>query len=449
MNPEMFREYDIRGIAGKDMTEDDVVLIGKGVGTYLKKRGCTKLNVGRDCRLTSDLYSEKILQGLTSTGCDVMDIGVCPTPVFYFSIQHFDQEGGVMITASHNPGEYNGFKLCIGLDSIHGKDIQEILGIITEKSFATGDGSRSTADAITPYREFLENNITLAGPIKVGVDAGNGTAGVVAVPILKKLGCDVYDIYCDMDGTFPNHEADPTVEKNMQDLIALIKEKELDVGIGFDGDGDRIGVVDEKGNILFGDKLLIIFAREILSRKPGATFISEVKCSKTLYDDIEKHGGRAIMWRTGHSLIKKKMKVEKAELAGEMSGHMFFADRYFGYDDATYACCRLLEILTRTGLKISDLLSGVPKTYSTPEIRVECPDNKKFALVEKVTEFFRKEHNVIDIDGVRVLFDDGWGLVRASNTQPALVLRFEATSQSRLLEIRNLVESTLADFKNA
>ena len=250
-----------------------------------------------------------------------------------------------------------------------------------------------------------------------------------------------------MDGRFPNHEADPTVEKNMQDLIAMVKEKKLDVGIGYDGDGDRIGVVDEKGNLIFGDRLMIIFSREILSRKPGATFISEVKCSKTMYDDIEKHGGRAIMWRTGHSLIKKKMKEEKAELAGEMSGHIFFADRYFGYDDATYAGCRLLEILTKTQKKISDLLSDVPKTYSTPEIRVECPDDKKFNVVAKVTEYFREKYDVIDIDGVRVLFEDGWGLVRASNTQPALVLRFEALSEARLLEIRNLVESTLADIK--
>lgn len=447
MNPGMFREYDIRGIAGKDMTEDDVFLIGKGVGTFIREHGRTKLTVGRDCRLTSDLYSEKVIEGLLSTGCDVIDIGVCPTPVLYFSIQHFNQEGGVMVTASHNPGEYNGFKLCIDLDSIHGKDIQKILGIIKEKSFVTGNGSLSTADAVTPYLEFVENNITLAGPIKVGIDAGNGTAGVVAVPLLKKLNCEVYDIYCDMDGTFPNHEADPTVEKNMQDLIALVKEKRLDIGIGYDGDGDRIGVVDEKGKIVYGDKLMIIFAREILSRKPGATFISEVKCSKTMYDDIEKHGGRAIMWKTGHSLIKKKMKEENAELAGEMSGHMFFADRYFGYDDATYASCRLLEILTKTGKKISELLSDVPRTYTTPEIRVECPDDKKFVVVQKITDYFRERYNVIDIDGVRVLFEDGWGLVRASNTQPALVLRFEALSESRLSEIRNLVESTLADIQ--
>ena len=447
MNPGMFREYDIRGIAGKDMTEDDVFLIGKGVGTFIREHGRTKLTVGRDCRLTSDLYSEKVIEGLLSTGCDVIDIGVCPTPVLYFSIQHFNQEGGVMVTASHNPGEYNGFKLCIDLDSIHGKDIQKILGIIKEKSFVEGKGSLSTADVVTPYLEFVENNITLAGPIKVGVDAGNGTAGVVAVPLLKKLNCEVYDIYCDMDGTFPNHEADPTVEKNMQDLIALVKEKRLDIGIGYDGDGDRIGVVDEKGNIVYGDKLMIIFAREILSRKPGATFISEVKCSKTMYDDIEKHGGRAIMWKTGHSLIKKKMKEENAELAGEMSGHMFFADRYFGYDDATYASCRLLEILTKTGKKISELLSDVPRTYTTPEIRVECPDDKKFVVVQKITDYFRERYNVIDIDGVRVLFEDGWGLVRASNTQPALVLRFEALSESRLSEIRKLVESTLADIQ--
>jgi len=446
MNPEMFREYDIRGIAGKDMTEEDVVLIGKGVGTFLRERGCSTLTVGRDCRLTSERYSEKVIEGLMSTGCDVIDIGVCPTPVLYFSIKHLEQEGGVMVTASHNPMEYNGFKLCMGLDSIHGKDIQTILKIINGRSFVTGEGSLTTSDVVTPYKEFVENNINITRPIRIGVDAGNGTAGVVAVPLMKNLNCEVYDIYCDMDGTFPNHEADPTVEKNMQDLIFLVKDKGLDIGIGYDGDGDRIGVIDEKGNIVFGDQLMIIFSREILSRKPGATFISEVKCSKTMYDDIEKNGGRPIMWKTGHSLIKKKMKEENAELAGEMSGHMFFADRYFGYDDAIYASCRLLEILTDTQKTISELLSDVPKTYSTPEIRVECPDDKKFSVVKKATDIFREQYNVIDIDGVRILFDDGWGLVRASNTQPALVLRFEAISESRLNEIRQLVETTLENL---
>jgi phosphomannomutase/phosphoglucomutase len=449
MNPGMFREYDIRGIVDKDMTEDDVVLIGKGVGTFLLQHGRKKLTVGRDCRLTSDLYAKNVIEGLRATGCDVIDIGVCPTPVLYFSIQHLRQEGGVMVTASHNPPEYNGFKLCMNSDSIHGKDIQKILAIINDGSFSQGEGSLSTADIVTPYRTFVENNITLARPLKVGVDAGNGTAGVVAVPIMKQLNCEVHDLYCDMDGRFPNHEADPTVLKNMKDLITLVKDKELDIGIGYDGDGDRIGVVDEKGKIVFGDKLMIIFSREILSRKPGATIISEVKCSKTMYDDIEKHGGRAIMWKTGHSLIKQKMKEEKAELAGEMSGHMFFGDRYFGFDDAVYASCRLLEILSNTGKKISELLADVPETYTTPEIRVECSDDIKFSVVQKVTEYFRERHNVIDIDGVRVLFDDGWGLVRASNTQPALVLRFEALSEERLGEIRNLVESTLAKIQEA
>jgi phosphomannomutase/phosphoglucomutase len=447
MNPGIFREYDIRGIAGKDLKENDALLIGKGVGTFLQQRGRSRLTVGRDCRLTSDLYTKKVIEGLLSTGCDVTDIGVCPTPVLYFSITHFDQQGGVMVTASHNPPEYNGFKLCIGTDSIFGKDIQKIFKIISNASFSQGNGSLFAADATAPYKAFVEKNISIPRTLKVGLDAGNGTAGVVAVPVIKNLNCQVHDLYCDMDGTFPNHEADPTVASNLSDLIKLVREKSLDVGIAYDGDGDRIGVVDEKGNIVYGDKLVIIFAREILSRKPGATIISDVKCSKTLFDDIEKHGGRAMMWKTGHSLIKQKMRLEKAELAGELSGHMFFSDRFLGFDDAIYASCRLIEILSKTGKRISDLLSDVPQTYSTPEIRVSCPDEKKFVVVEKVTDFFRQSHNIIDIDGVRVLFEDGWGLIRASNTQPALVLRFEAMSEKRLEEIRDLIESALERIK--
>ena len=447
MNPGIFREYDIRGIAGKDLKENDALLIGKGVGTFLQQRGRSRLTVGRDCRLTSDLYTKKVIEGLLSTGCDVTDIGVCPTPVLYFSITHFDQQGGVMVTASHNPPEYNGFKLCIGTDSIFGKDIQKIFKIISNASFSQSNGSLFAADAIKPYKAFVEKNISIPRTLKVGLDAGNGTAGVVAVPVIKNLNCQVHDLYCDMDGTFPNHEADPTVASNLSDLIKLVREKSLDVGIAYDGDGDRIGVVDDKGNIVYGDKLVIIFAREILSRKPGATIISDVKCSKTLFDDIEKHGGRAMMWKTGHSLIKQKMRLEKAELAGELSGHMFFNDRFLGFDDAIYASCRLIEILSKTGKRISDLLSDVPQTYSTPEIRVSCPDEKKFVVVEKVTDFFRQSHNIIDIDGVRVLFEDGWGLIRASNTQPALVLRFEAMSEKRLEEIRELIESALEKIK--
>ncbi len=446
MENKIFREYDIRGIAGSELTEEGVYMIGQATGTYLLERGNSKVSVGRDCRITGELYAERLISGLLSTGCDVIDIGVCPTPVLYFSISHFEQQGGVMVTASHNPPEYNGFKLCNGLDSIHGTGIQEIYRIIESKAFASGKGTVTTADAMTPYCTFLQENITISKKLKVGVDAGNGTSGPVAVPVLKQAGCDVLDIYCDMDGTFPNHEADPTVAANMQDLIKLVRDNGLDIGVGYDGDGDRIGIVDEKGTLVYGDQLMIIFAREILSRKPGATFISEVKCSKTMYDDIERHGGNAIMWKTGHSLIKKKMKETKAELAGEMSGHIFFADRYFGFDDALYATLRLLEIMSDTGKKMSELLEDIPETVNTPEIRVECPDDMKFAVVEKVTDYFKSNYNVIDIDGVRVLFDDGWGLVRASNTQPALVLRFEAMSGDRLNEIRKIIESKLDEI---
>jgi phosphomannomutase / phosphoglucomutase len=446
LEPGIFREYDIRGVAGTDMDEAGVKDIGRGIGSFLKRRGSTRLTVGRDCRLTSDTYTKMLIEGLVSTGCHVTDIGICTTPISYFSLRHLKKEGAVMVTASHNPPEYNGFKICIGTDSVYGDDLQRICRIITENRFETGQGSVTPYDIRQDYIDYITKNIRLAGKLRVGVDAGNGTAGPVILPILKELGCKVFDLYCDMDGRFPNHEADPTVIKNMADLVSLVRNEHLDVGIGFDGDGDRIGVVDNQGNLVFGDRLMIIFAREILSRKPGATFVSEVKCSKTMYDDIEKHGGRAIMWKTGHSLIKQKMKEENADLAGEMSGHMFFSDRYLGYDDAVYAACRLLEILSATEKTIPELLADVPETFSTPEIRVECPDNIKFEVVSKITEHFRKRENVIDIDGVRVLFDDGWGLVRASNTQPALVLRFEAMTEARLDEIRTLMESALEEI---
>lgn len=449
MNSEMFREYDIRGVAGVDMDEDDVARIGKGIGTYLKRKGDTHITVGRDCRLTSDRYAEQLIAGLVSTGCHVVDLGTCPTPVGYFSVYHLKQQGNIMVSASHNPPEYNGFKITGSEGSVYGRQLQKILAIIEDRDFETGRGSVKNYDILQPYRQYLVNNISLTRPLRVGIDAGNGTAGITALPILQALGCEVHDIYCDMDGSFPNHEADPTVPDNMADLIALVKREQLDVGFGYDGDGDRIGVVDEKGDLVFGDRLMIIYAREILSRKPGSTFISEVKCSKTMYDDIEKHGGRAIMWKTGHSLIKQKMKAEQAELAGEMSGHIFFADRYLGFDDAVYASCRLLEILVNTGKTISELLSNVPQTFSTPEIRVECPDHIKFKVVDRVTQYFKSRQNVIDIDGVRVLFPDGWGLVRASNTQPALVLRFEAMTAPRLEEIRETVETVLRNIQSA
>ena len=444
MNPDIFREYDIRGIAGTDMTEPEVIRIGAAVGTYLRRRDRKRIVVGRDCRVTSPAYAERVMEGLLGTGCDVIDIGICPTPVFYFAIHHLSADGGVMVTASHNPPDYNGFKLCIGLDSIHGSEIRKIREMIEAEDFPAGHGERSEADVIGDYIDYLVGVISIPRPLRVGVDAGNGTAGVVAVPLLKRLGCEVVDIYCEMDGTFPNHEADPTVRQNMEDLIGLVRREGLDLGIGYDGDGDRIGVVDEAGRIVYGDRLVILLARDILERKPGATFIAEVKCSQTLYDDIAKRGGRAIMWKTGHSLIKEKMKAEGAALAGEMSGHLFFADRYLGYDDAIYATGRVLEILARSAGPLSALLADVPETVTTPEIRVDCPDREKAEVVRRVADRLAGKYDVIDIDGVRVRFDDGWGLVRASNTQPALVLRFEAASEERLAEIREFLEGEVA-----
>lgn len=448
LNPEIFRQYDIRGIAGKDMADADVALVGKGIGTYLAGQGNTYIAVGHDCRVTAERYTRQLIAGLTATGCRVVEIGMCPTPVAYFAIRHLKTQGCVMVTASHNPPEYNGFKICSGVDSVYGGQIQEIRKMIEREDFQTGRGSVESYEILPPYIDYVLTHIHLERPLRVGIDGGNGTGGLTAVPILKNLGCELHELYTEPDGTFPNHEADPTVAENMADLIALVKEKSLDVGIGYDGDGDRIGVVDADGSLVYGDQLMILFSREILSRKPGATFISEVKCSQTMYDDIAKNGGQAIMWKTGHSMIKQKMKEVRAELAGEMSGHIFFADRYFGYDDAVYATCRLLEILAAKGKPVGELLADVPKTFNTPEIRVDCPDNVKFDVVDKVTDYFREREKVIDIDGARVLFSDGWGLVRASNTQPALVLRFEAMSEERLGIIRETVESALEKIKN-
>jgi phosphomannomutase/phosphoglucomutase len=383
---------------------------------------------------------------MISGGLDVADIGVCPTPVFYFSLFHLEREGGVMITGSHNPPEFNGFKVCVGKEALYGEEIQNLRRLAEARRFVDGQGSVSFQELIPAYQNFILRNITLKRKPKVVVDSGNGTAGAVAPQILRVLGCQVEELYSKVDGRFPNHFPDPTIPGNMQDLIAKVKETGAEVGIAYDGDADRIGVVDHLGNIIWGDQLMILFARDVLRNHPGATIISEAKCSQVLYDEIAKHGGRGIMWRTGHSLLKHKMKEEKALLGGEMSGHIFFADRYFGYDDAIYASCRLLEILSQSEERIPELLSDIPKIFTTPEIRVECPDDQKFTLVERVKESFRKEYPIVDVDGVRVLFPDGWGLVRASNTQPVLVLRFEARSPERLKEIRRLIENRVTEL---
>lgn len=448
MNPKVFREYDIRGVVGVDIEDQDVVRLGRAFGTYMAEQGKRSVAVARDCRLSSGRYRDLLLQGLVTAGMDVVDFGMCPTPLLYFGLRHLDREGGVMITASHNPPEYNGFKVCNGYDTISGDEIQKLRRIMEHSVFTEGTGSVREMDIVKPYEDFVVGNIRIPRKLRVGVDAGNATGGPVALPILERLGCEVFPLYCEPDGTFPHHEPDPTVLPNLRDLIDLVRREKLDVGVAYDGDCDRLGVVDHRGEVIYGDKLMIIFAREILSRRPGTTFVSEVKCSKTLYDDIEKRGGRAIMGRTGHSLMKARMKEVDAVLAGEMSGHMFFKDRFFGFDDGIYASCRLLEILSQTGKRIPDLLDGVPETFTTPEIRVECADEIKFDVVEHARRHFVDSgYRVIDVDGVRIVFEDGWGLVRASNTQPVLVLRYEADTRERLEEIRDLIESRVERIK--
>jgi phosphomannomutase / phosphoglucomutase len=447
MNSQIFREYDIRAIVGKELTLDEVVVLGKAMGTYLGRQGRKVITLGRDGRLSSNDFHDRFLEGILTTGCRVIDIGVCPSPLLYFSIRHLNTEGGVMITASHNPPEYNGFKICSGPDTIFGEEIQKIRRIAGEGSFISGKGTYTEEDVLPAYQKLLLNDIRLDKPLRVGIDGGNGTGGWLALPIIRELGCQVSDLYCEVDGAFPHHEPDPTVPKNLEELKALVLKESLDVGLAYDGDGDRLGVIDHQGEIIWGDQLLILFARSILLERPGATFIGEVKCSQNFYEDIPKRGGKVIMWKTGHSLIKQKMKEEKALLAGEMSGHLFFADRYFGFDDAIYASLRLLEILARTGKRIPELLSGLPRTYSTPEIRMDIPEEKKFLIVAAVKKALDGKSRVIDVDGVRILFEDGWGLIRASNTQPVLVLRFEAKTPERLQAIRTEIENLLRSIE--
>jgi phosphomannomutase/phosphoglucomutase len=445
INPHIYREYDIRGVVDKDLTPAIAKRLGQGFGTSMVQRNKRNLVVGRDGRLSSKSFADALIEGLVSTGCHVIDIGLCPTPAYYFSIFHLDKDGGMVVTGSHNPPKFNGLKVSVGKSTIFGEEIQSLGKLIEKGKFFSGKGSLGREEIIRPYQDYIKKNIRLEKKMRVVIDAGNGTAGPAAGPLLKDLGCELEQLYCEVDGRFPNHFPDPTIPDNLKDLIDRVKKTRADVGIGYDGDADRIGVVDDQGNIIWGDQLMILFSREILKVRKGATFVAEVKCSQNLFNDIEKHGGKAIMWKTGHSLIEEKMREEKSVLGGEMSGHLFFADRYFGYDDAIYASCRLIELLSKTDKKLSQLLSDVPRTFITPEIRVDCPDEIKFRVVEIVREALRKDHPVIDVDGARVKFEDGWGLVRASNTQPVLVLRFEALTQDRLNEIRGLVEKKVQE----
>ncbi len=481
----IFRQYDIRGIYDKDLTDDFARLLAVGLSAMIREKtgkSRIKVSIGRDVRLSSDALKDALATGFISSGVDCVDLGPCPTPLQYFSLHTMELDGGVMITGSHNPAEYNGFKVSIGKETLHGEEIQELKGYILKakeeeeaksevsdvkerRKNTNTDPKLTTVDIITEYIDFHLERFTKTLPqkpkrqIKIVLDAGNGTGGLVAPELLRKLGFDIVELYCEVDGTFPNHHPDPTVEENLVDLIAEVKKEKADFGVGYDGDSDRIGLVDENGTIIWGDQLMIVFARDILAVQPGATIVAEVKCSQVMYDEIEKLGGRGVMWKTGHSLIKSRMKELDAAMAGEMSGHIFFADRYFGFDDAVYATCRAAEILTLRVEKepkttFSSLLKGLPGSVVTPEIRIECPDSEKFKVVDKLKTLIAKDvsnnntkdlkiKDIIDIDGLRIVFEGGWALVRASNTGPVLVTRFEAQNGELLKKFKDFLNSRL------
>lgn len=442
----IFRQYDIRGIVGTDLTPRVAHALGRAFAAYLAQRGVTgAVAVGRDNRPSGGALRDSLVRALTESGVHVVDIGVVPTPLLYWSLHNLPVAAGIQITGSHNPPEYNGFKLCVGTASLHGEEIQTLHRIIQAGQFPAGSGEVIEERVIDRYVSDIAGRVgPLARPLRVVVDCGNGAGSLVAPKVLDRLGVASTALFCESDGTFPNHHPDPTVVENLQDLIATVRETKADLGIAFDGDADRIGVIDDRGEIVWGDHILILYARDVLARTgTGQPIIFDVKCSQALPDEIERAGGRPVMWKTGHSLIKDKMKEMHAPLAGEMSGHMFFAEGFYGHDDAVYAAARLLRIVAASGKRISELLADVPKFVSTPELRVDCPEEIKFQVVERAVTHFRQTHKVVDVDGVRVLFGDGWGLIRASNTQPVLVLRFEARTEERLRAIRDEMEGWL------
>ena len=442
----IFRQYDIRGVVGDDLTVDAARAIGRAFAAFLEQHGVQgSVAVGRDNRPSGAQLRDALVGGLTSSGVDVVDIGVVPTPLLYWSLSHLDVIAGIQITGSHNPPEYNGFKICLGTDSVHGEEIQTLYRLALGSAFPSGKGSVYNEAVIDRYiADIVERTGTLARPPRVVIDCGNGAGALVAPELFRRLLPDAKCIYCESDGTFPNHHPDPTVVENLQPLIAEVVRGGYDFGVAFDGDADRIGVVDGEGRIIWGDYLLILYARDVLARTgKGQPIIFDVKCSQALTDAVTKAGGTPVMWKTGHSLIKGKMKEMGAPIAGEMSGHMFFAESFYGHDDALYAAARLMRIVSESGTTLADLLADVPRFVSTPEIRVDCPDDRKFAIVDDAVKHFSRHRDVIGVDGARVLFGDGWGLIRASNTQPVLVVRFEARSEQRLAEIRAEMEGWL------
>lgn len=468
MNQHLFKEYDIRGVVERDLPRELVTAIGRAFATYVVRKTSKKqprLALGRDVRLSSPFLHDAILEGMLACGAHVTDLGDCPTPATYFSLFHLPIDGAIMITGSHNPKEFNGFKLCYNKTTLFGDQIQEIRRMIEADDFLSGTGKADSFDILQAYHDHhvkRHAGLKKFDPLTVVVDAGNGTAALGVPKLLKALGCRVEELFCTVDGAFPNHHPDPTIPENLQTLIETVRKMHADIGLAFDGDADRLGIVDETGRILWGDEIMVLLARDILTRHPGASVIGEVKCSQRMYDAINAAGGKAIMWKTGHSLIKNKMKEEHALLAGEMSGHLFFSEDYFGFDDATHAALEILRILSvhkeHGGKGVSELLSDLPNAIATPEIRIDCPDEKKFAIVEAVksavTEHQKsgkapKIRELITVDGIRVVFENGWGLVRSSNTQPILVSRFEALDNGALREYQGFLDEKIRFAKQA
>ena len=441
----IFRAYDIRGIVDETLTLETVELIGRSLASEALSQGHNTLCVGYDGRLSSESYCQAICRGINSTGADAVIVGRVPTPVLYFATHHLETGTGVMITGSHNPSNYNGFKMMIGGKTLSGDDIQALYHRIRNGDFASGSGSVREQSVDQAYLDTIVNDVAVAAPLRVVVDAGNGVAGELGPRLIEELGCEVIPLYCDIDGTFPNHHPDPGKPKNLEDLIAAVEEHDADVGLAFDGDGDRVGVVTNTGKIIWPDRLLMLFAKDVVSRNPGADIIYDVKCSRRLNSLIASYGGRPIMWKTGHSLIKAKMKETGALLAGEMSGHIFFKERWFGFDDGLYSAVRLLELLGIEDRSSDEVFADFPEDVSTPEINITVSEDAKFDLVEKLCARAAafEDGSVSTIDGLRVDFADGWGLCRASNTTPVLVLRFEADNEAALKRIQQRFKEQL------
>jgi len=442
----IFREYDIRGVTGKDLTPDVARLVGRAFAALLAERDVKgSVAVGRDNRPSGNDLHRELVAGLTESGVDVVDLGVVPTPLAYWAQHNLDVVAGVQITGSHNPPEYNGFKLGIARESIWGDSIQRVYQLALAGQFPSGKGSVRSEPVIDRYVDDVASRIgVLTRKLRVAVDAGNGAGALVAPQLMARLGVDATCMFCESDGTFPNHHADPTVPANLLDLQNEIRKGGYDFGIAFDGDADRIGIVQHDAEIIWGDYLLILYARDVLTRVAGAPIIFDVKCSQALPDAIEEAGGVPVMWKTGHSLIEEKMHELHSPLAGEMSGHMYFGEGWYGFDDALYGAARLLRIVADAERSPAELLADVPRFYSTPEIRVDCADDRKFGIVADAVKHFSEKYRTVDVDGVRIIYPDGWGLIRASNTQPVIVMRFEARTRERLDEIRGEVEGWLA-----